>query len=296
MSQAVLRQEPADYSEHLARLEEIPTLPLVAMKVTELLNDPQSSSADVASILEKDQALTAKILKLANSSYYSIPGGVTDVQRALSFLGFNTIAQLILGLSVVSVFSKLEMEDLTLLDFWKHALGVAVASEVLAKRLGFEKPEEAFTCGLLHDVGKLVLHEIDLPVLNQILREAKEKNCSFTQVEEEQEVVTHTFLGEAIAQRWGLPASIQNVARYHHASAEEMSHLEPSEKKLISLVSLANRLCVKNQLGHAGDYSNGEILDRHLEPLGISFDEIEEIESELEIEMEKAGAFLGVFR
>ncbi|MEK6578354.1 MAG: HDOD domain-containing protein, partial [Bdellovibrionota bacterium] len=83
-----------EYQEMLAKLMDIPTLPIVAVKVNELINDPNSSSADIADVLKKDQVLTAKILRLVNSSYYAIPGGVTDVQRALAFLGFKTIAQL----------------------------------------------------------------------------------------------------------------------------------------------------------------------------------------------------------
>src|SRR5580658_2853853 len=96
----------ADYSELLAKLHDIPTLPVVAMKVNELINNPNSSSSDIAEVLKKDQVLTAKILRLVNSSYYAIPGGVGDVQRALAFLGFNTLAQLILSLSVFSVFKR----------------------------------------------------------------------------------------------------------------------------------------------------------------------------------------------
>src|SRR5688500_17523001 len=101
----------AEYSELLAKLQDIPTLPVVAMKVNELINDPTSSSGDIAEVLKKDQVLTAKILRLVNSSYYAIPGGVADVQRALAFLGFNTLAQLVLGLSVFSMFQMTEDED-----------------------------------------------------------------------------------------------------------------------------------------------------------------------------------------
>src|ERR1035437_2038556 len=85
-----------DYNEMLAKINDFATLPVVDMRVNELINDPNSSAADIAEILKKDQVVTAKILRLVNSSYYAIPGGVTDVQRALAFLGFNTIAQLVL--------------------------------------------------------------------------------------------------------------------------------------------------------------------------------------------------------
>src|SRR3954464_11249489 len=101
----------AEYTELLAKLQDIPTLPVVAMKVNELINNPNSSGADIANVLKKDQVLTAKILRLVNSSYYAIPGGCTEVQRALAFLGFNTIAQLVLSLSVFSVFKAVDSES-----------------------------------------------------------------------------------------------------------------------------------------------------------------------------------------
>src|SRR4051812_39473566 len=123
MSTATAKKSNSDYSELLAKLDDIPTLPVVAMRVNELINDPDSSSSDIADVLKKDQVLTAKILRLVNSSYYAIPGGVVDVQRALAFLGFNTLAQLVLSLSVFSLFSTFDNEDFSMLDFWRHALG-----------------------------------------------------------------------------------------------------------------------------------------------------------------------------
>src|SRR4051812_47089494 len=143
MSLAVAKKKTnAEYSDLLAKLQDIPTLPAVAMRVNQLINDPTSSSADIAEVLKKDQVLTAKILRLVNSSYYAIPGGVSDVQRALAFLGFNTLAQLVLGISVFSLFKDIEAEDFSMPSFWKHALGTAVCCEILAKRLKHPKPEE----------------------------------------------------------------------------------------------------------------------------------------------------------
>src|SRR3990167_397530 len=174
MSVAVRRKKTnSEYSVLLEKLNDIPTLPVVAMKVTELINDPTSSSADIAKILKRDQVLTAKILRLINSSYYAIPGGVSDVQRALAFLGFNTVAQLVLGLSVFQMFSGINGEDFSMVDFWRHALATAMCSETLGKMLNYPRPGDSFTCGLLHDIGELVLNEIDPERLLETSREAK---------------------------------------------------------------------------------------------------------------------------
>jgi putative nucleotidyltransferase with HDIG domain len=290
------RKTNAEYSDLLAKLQDIPTLPVVAMKVTELINDPASSSADIAKLLKRDQVLTAKILRLANSSYYAIPGGCVDVQRALAFLGFNTLAQLVLGLSVFSLFSTIDGEEFSMLEFWKHALGTAVCSEILAKRLGLVKPEEAFTCGLLHDIGKLVLHEIDRERLTEIVKETKNRKCSFVEVEREWELPGHSYLGDVIATKWGLPQVIRLAIRYHHFDVRGMDSILASAKPLIYIVRLANTLCLKSEIGKSGDYSGGVVTDDMLEALKLTRDKIPEIEAKLAEEMQKAGGFFDAWR
>ncbi len=289
----------ADYTELLSKLQDIPTLPMVAMRVNELINDPNSSSADIAEVLKKDQVLTAKILRLVNSSYYSIPGGVADVQRALAFLGFNTLAQLVLSISVFSVFSSFEKEGFSMLDFWRHALGTAVGSELLAKRLKLPKPikpEEAFTCGLLHDIGKLVLNEIDPDRLGKILGEASRRQCSFIEVEKEWDLPSHCYLGEVIAAKWGLPQTIRLTIHYHHQDVSTLDTVLTSAKPMIQIVRLANTLCVKNQVGKSGDCSDGAVTADMLLPLGLSASDIPKIEEDFKKEMDRAGAFLNAYR
>lgn len=290
------RKSSADYSELIAKLQDIRTLPVVAMAVNDLINDPNSSSSDIAEVLKKDQVLTAKILRLVNSSYYAIPGGVADVQRALAFLGFNTLAQLVLSLSVFSMFSPVDNEDFSMLDFWRHALGTAVCSEILAKRLKLPRPEEAFTCGLLHDVGKLVLHEIDPERLVHITQETAKRGSSFVEVEREWDMPTHSYLGEVIATKWGLPQVIRLAIRYHHFDVSKMDSILASAKPVIHIVRLANTICVKNQIGKSGDCSPGEITSDMLQPLNILATEIPVIEEQLKADMEKAGAFLNAYR
>jgi putative nucleotidyltransferase with HDIG domain len=290
------RKTNAEYSTLLEKLQDIPTLPMVAMKVNELINDPNSSSADIAAVLKKDQVLVAKILRLVNSSYYAVPGGVSDVQRALAFLGFNTLAQLVLGLSVFEVFKSLGTEDFSMLDFWRHALGTAVCSEILAKRLKNAKPEEAFTCGLLHDIGKLVLHEIDKERLYQIVREAAARQVSFAEVEKELDLPGHAFLGEVIATKWGLPQVIRLAIRYHHQDVTQLSTVLASAKPMIMNVRLANTICIKNKIGKSGDCSDGAISPEMLTGLGLKAADIPEIEAQLEKDMERAGAFLSAYR
>ena len=296
MATLAVKKTNSEYTEYLAQFQEIPTLPAVPMRVNELINDPYSSSADIAAVLKKDQVLTAKVLRLVNSTYYSIPGGVTDVQRALAYLGFNTIAQLVLGISVFTLFKDLKSEDFLMSDFWRHALGTAVCSEVIAKRIKYPKPEEAFTCGLLHDIGKLVMYLVDPVRFTAIVKKTREKSLSFVEVEKDYDLPGHAFLGEQVAAKWGLPQVIRLAIHYHHHDVSKKDSVLASAKPAIQIVRLANTICIKNQFGRSGDCSTGTITSEMLESLGLSLSDLKQIETLLEKEIEKAGAFLNAYR
>ncbi|MEW6055763.1 MAG: HDOD domain-containing protein [Bdellovibrionota bacterium] len=285
-------QVPKGFDKLLEKLNDIPTLPIVASKVNELINDPNSSSSDIANVLKKDQVLTAKVLKLINSPYYGIPGEVTDVQRALAFLGFNTLAQLVLGISVFSLFPSEENDEFSMLNFWRHALATAVCSEVLAKRIKYKKPEECFTCGLLHDIGKIVMYQIAKDMFFSVFRRAQEKKISFFDAEGELDVPGHVFLGEHIAAKWGLPQVIRNAVRYHHLDIRNVSTILPGMKPPIYIVSLANSLVVNMGIGHSGDFSDGGLQPYMYEILGLGFDSLESIKQQTQEEMKKAGSFI----
>ena len=285
-------QVPKGFNKLLEKLNDIPTLPIVASKVTELINNPNSSAGDIAGILKKDQVLTAKVLKLNNSPYYGIPGEVTDVRRALAFLGFNTIAQLVLGLSVFNLFPAEGTEEFPLLDFWRHALATAVCSEVIAKRIKYPKPEEIFTCGLLHDVGKIVMHQVARDMMLDIVRHAREKKISFIEAESALDAPSHAFLGEYIAAKWGLPQIIRSAIRYHHLDVRTAATILPGTKPAIYIVSLANSLVVNLAIGHSGNYSDGNPLPYMYEALGLKVTDLEALKTQTKEEMKKAGSFL----
>ncbi|MBI2605923.1 MAG: HDOD domain-containing protein [Deltaproteobacteria bacterium] len=286
---------PKGFNFVLAKLNDIPTLPIVATKVNELINNPNSSSSDIAEVLKKDQVLTAKVLRLINSPYYGIPGGVTDVKRALAYLGFNTLAQLILGMSVFSLFPADQNEEFPLLAFWKHALATAVCSEMIGKQIRYPRPEECFTCGLLHDIGKIVMYQIARGMLVEIVRHAKKGAKSFAQTEVELDVPGHAFLGEHIAAKWGLPQVIRKAIRFHHQDVREMTTIFASERQAIQIVSLANSLTVNIGIGHSGDYSSGGLQPYMHQVLGLAEADVEKIKEQCREEMKKVGGFLAAY-
>jgi HD-like signal output (HDOD) protein len=276
----------------LEKLNDIPTLPIVATKVSELINDPNSSSGDIADVLKKDQVLTAKVLKLINSPYYGIPGEVTDIKRALAYLGFNTLAQLVLSVSVISLFTDKKNSRFSMQDFWKHALGTAVVSEVIAKKVEYPKPEECFTCGLLHDIGKIVLLKIAPDEFTKVVTLTEKEKISFAEAERRLEVPNHGYLGEYIADKWRLPMVIRMSIRYHHTDVANMETMLASIKPAVQIVSLANQLVVQGNIGYSGDASGGLITPEMLAPLSLSEGDLAGIMDRATKDIDNASGFL----
>lgn len=276
----------------LEKLNDIPTLPIVATRVTDLINDPNSSSGDIAEVLKKDQVLTAKVLKLINSPYYGIPGEVTDVRRALAYLGFNTLAQLVLSVSIMSMFPEKQSGKFSMYEFWKHALATAVASELLAKETKAAKPEECFTCGLLHDVGKVVLYQIAPSDFLKVVQTAEKEQATFTDIEKRLEVPPHGYLGEYIANKWRLPMVIRMSIRYHHYDVSKMATILDTYKPAVQIVRLANQWVVREKIGNSGNASAALVSAEFLEPLGITAEQLDKLTEELHKAVENAGSFL----
>ena len=244
-----------------------PTLPVVAMKVNELINDPNSSGADIAEVMKKDQVLTAKVLRLVNSSYYAIPGGVADVQRALAFLGFNTVAQLVLSLSVFSVFSTRRR------GFPDARVLAPRARHRRLQRASGQTPEDRQIRRSVH---------LRLASRRRQARAASDRSGPADGDRAEAKRARRLrrsrarvgpagafVLGEVIATKWGLPQVIRLAIRYHHFDVSQMGSVLASAKPVIHIVRLANPICVKNQIGHSGDCSEGKITPDMLKHLDL---------------------------
>ena len=113
----------------LKSLEELPTLPTVVYELTKIINDPMSSTQEVEEVMQNDMSLTTRVLKLANSAYYAIPGGVSSLSRAIAYIGFDTVNQLVLSASIIDALELKSPTDFDVNSFWKHSIGVGIASE-----------------------------------------------------------------------------------------------------------------------------------------------------------------------
>lgn len=280
----------------ISRLEELPTLPSIIYELSQVINDPMSSTQDIEKLMANDQSLTTKVLKLVNSAYYAIPGGVTSLGRAIGYIGFDTVNQLVLSASILKALEVTGPQKFDLNQFWQHAIGVGIASETLAKAVRHPTPADLFTCGLVHDMGKVALYTLHPEVVLELVAHAKTNACSFIEAEEALNIPKHTLIGQALAKRWQLPATIQAVIRHHHNQGSERRGGLTVEFNLnVDIVVLANILIHALKFGNSGhDKVLGapkELLarltidpDKGLKPLLL----------EIKASLEKASDFLRV--
>ncbi len=256
---------PEAMSRLVDRIDSLPSIPLVAERVGAMVHDPRHDAQAIAQVMKGDPALTAKVLRLANSPYFAIPGGVSDVARAISFLGFNTLYQLVLTASVFRMLGS--GKDEAARRLFRHSVAVGAAAEALAERIGFEDRAAAFTAGLLHDLGRFAVLHVAPELLERVAEAAARDHLRPRAVEERIGLETHDALGDRLAQRWRFPQRLRAAIRYHHAeSLAEREGLPRHLHDIVDIVSLADALCSHYDYALVPDSEPaplpGEVLDR----------------------------------
>jgi len=274
----------------LERIKALPTLSIVVAKVIQVVSNPLTSASDLSNIITVDQALTAKVLRLANSAFYGFPFRIKNITQAVSILGFDTIRNLALTVSVHKIFSSdASGTGFTHQEFWKHSVGVAICSSLLAKRIKYKSPEGAFTAGLLHDIGKNFFEQYMHKEFVRVLKNATEKNITVYDSEREIIGVDHAAVGKLMAEKWNLPHELKAGIAYHHRPEEEKE-----ETVMAVMVNAANIICKKKQFGFSGDNVIMPITGESRELLQLDEAAEEEIIEKLESELKEAKAFINM--
>lgn len=242
------------------KVKDLPSLPEVVIKVTELVQNPKSSATDLGEIISQDSGLTSRVLRLVNSAYYGFPKQISSVRHAIMVLGFTTIKGLVLSSSIFKIFAPKDklMVGLDYKKFWKHSLLTAIASKRIYNELFFEDDENIFSAAILHDIGKLILdqydHENYIKVMadapdqiygNQVLI-AEQKHCE----------LTHPAIGTVVAEGWNLPEFLCEVIKFHHTPLKSKKY-----EKIATVVYLGN---IISQLVLDFDEFNMEVFDEEI--------------------------------
>ena len=243
-------------NEVLAHLNQLPALPMVVQEVIRSFDDPKITTSKLAHKISQDQIITAKVLRIANSSFYGLSRQVGSVQDAVVILGFDSVRTLTIAAGLIHGFS---LGTDTILDrkkFWHTSIQVAVYAKAIAKRLG-QNQEIAFTAGLLHDIGQIVLALCIPDVYGHLLIQQSELHGDLFEIEQAELGFDHALLGSEVAKRWKFPLAIQHAIEFHHMPDQTI----PSP--ITDIVYLANLV---NELIEDGS-SDEEIL--LLVPIGV---------------------------
>ena len=266
----------------------LPTLPAVMTRIIQKVEDPETTTNEIVDIISVDQALTMKVLKIVNSAYYGFRQRISTLERAVVILGFNNVKNLALS---ASIFDTLGGEGDGIFNrnkFWEHSIGCGVTTKALARKLRHDPRtlEEAFTAGLLHDIGKVVLDKYVHEEFDEVVKTAIKKDMLIVDAEREVLGADHTDMGHWLAVKWGLPNSLKEVISFHHSpeSAKEA-------RELTGLIHFADILTRRKKIGSGGDNKVPSLNPAVFDMLKLTQGDVVEIMDLINKEMDNASVF-----
>lgn len=259
-----------------AKVRDLPALPAVVTQVLRATRDPDTSAVDVGNIVATDQALTAKVLRLANSALFGFPRRVSTLTDAVVMLGFSTLRSLVLAGSAFGVLNRgVEGYALDKGTLWQHSIGTGMACRALAQRINKRAlADEAFVAGVLHDVGKIVLDTYVGEAFAQILEAVHEEQVPFMTAEQAILGFDHTDVGALVAEAWSLPVELCDAIRYHHRPGDA-----PEGYLLPHLVHIGDIVALSLGLGLGSDGLNYPLMPEALSVLNATLADIEAVMS-----------------
>ncbi len=244
----------------LSRINDIPTLPASVLRVMQMIEDPFCSSSDLAKVIQADPAMAAKVLKLANSSYYGFRQKIANIPQAVTLLGFATLKNTLLAAAVFDLF-RVAGTGFDLSALWTHSVTTATAAKLLAKRAKYPHSETAFTAALMHDIGKIILARFIPEGLTEIVGVIEKEHLAMYDAEKKVLGLSHPALGAWVLGRWGLPAPVVEAVEFHHHPTRAQNGFD-----LAGIVYLANILAHRSGIGYSGDG-----LTREMDPVVLEY-------------------------
>ncbi|PWB71589.1 HD family phosphohydrolase [candidate division GN15 bacterium] len=228
----------------VSNIRNLPTPPVVFHQIQKVLNDPKVSAAQVAAILAEDPAMSVKVLKMTNSAFYGLSREIESVKQAVVIIGMEAIRNLVLSASVLDMFKGKTTDQEFQEKFWRHSLATAFCSRILARKLrskGIVDPDAAFSAGLLHDIGKIVLCCFLPTEYEKYVQEREQdRSAASYQIEEKALGYTHAQIGSLLAVQWKLPTKLGESITFHH-----QPELPAVPEPICYMVHLANYIAKK---------------------------------------------------
>ena len=228
---------PVSLKEFTRDIDDLVSLPSVGVRVNAMVNDPACSATDIGKVISQDPALTARLLRIANSPAYGLSTQVDTVSRAVTVIGIKRIRNLVLATSTMSAFDKVPNELVTRQNFWRHSLYCGLAAHLLAERRHIKNAETLFIAGLLHDIGELVIFRKLPREAKQALLLSIEGPDELAMHKTERQIIgfDHAEVGAELLRHWHFPELLVECVEFHHAPQQALKY--PLETAIVHIAN-----------------------------------------------------------
>ena len=234
-----------DLEQLIQNAGDLPTIPVVATKVMQLIQNETTTAEDLARVIAADPAVTARVLKISNSSFYGCQRQIQTLSHAIMILGFGTLKSLVVAASVNQVYKPYGLTEKLL---WEHSFGVGLAAKMIAGFTRVVNEEEAFLAGLFHDIGKIIMNALDNARFKEVIQKCYNEEMRFEEAERQVYDYTHAEVGALVIRKWNFPENLMTVAMKHH-NLDFGDEDDPYLVKLTMVTALADAMCIRLGIG-----------------------------------------------
>ena len=245
---AAVKEVPPLVESAVQQIKHIATLPGVALKIMALAENPDSTAEEVNAVIKNDPALSTRILKVVNSSFYGLPRQIASIQHAVVLLGLTSVKNIAIAASLNKVFKAERVSaNFDARDLWTHSIAVATGAHGVATKVGLILPDEAFLAGLIHDIGIMIeMQSCRDEFIGVVDMLAEGQDLTFRQAEQQLLGATHESFGMALCRKWKFPENMENAAGFHH----QPLLLAEAERTMPAIVHVADVMAARIGVGY----------------------------------------------
>ncbi|MCB0345681.1 MAG: HDOD domain-containing protein [Bdellovibrionales bacterium] len=275
--------------KNILGIQNLDSMPAQAARAFQIASDPKAKTSDFVTVIESDEALSSRIIRVANSVYFQRGAPATEIEKAVAQIGLDELRGL---LSATMLKSLLKSKTDARKQIWANAVGTAMVASSITKYAQGISSGQAFLCGLIHDVGKLIMLMRNQKLYQQVMVQAASGNDDFCTIEERLFEINHVEVGQWVAERWKFPpAAIEAIAGHHNSWPSSVGLLQRGSEPAL-LTKIADLLAHAAGLGHPSSYKGFQdrckmSVERCRKELGISQDEMNNLLEQCRMEFDQ---------
>ena len=263
---------------------DLPTIPVVAIKVMQLIESENATAEELAKVVASDPAVAARVLKISNSSFYGCQRQIQTLSSAIVVLGFSTLRSLVVAASVKQVYKPYGLTEKML---WEHSFAAGLAARIIASQTRASNEEEAFLAGLFHDIGKIIMNSLDRVKFQEVMQHCYNEGISFGEAERSIYPFSHDEVGAYVIKKWNLPEILTTAILQHHTMEFGVAD-SPAVVNLTAVTSLADQFCLRLGIGSRTPLDNLDLAGSKAGCLlKLSADQVDQILEVFRVAFEK---------